>query len=209
MKILLLALLLLLSGCSQKEAAPRTAERVRMEAENERLPEATDTDKAETVPSPQPPPPPAEITLAEVSTPLLDDSASRVENINIACGAVNGIALYPGGAFSFNETVGRRTAENGYQDAPVIVNGHSEQGCGGGVCQVSSTLYMAASAAGLQIDERHPHSHSVPYAPDGMDATVVSGEKDLCFTNNTPNIITLFVWTDGKEVFSKITEKTS
>ncbi len=92
MKILLLALLLLLSGCSQKEAAPRTAERVRMEAENERLPEATDTDKAETVPSPQPPPPPAEITLAEVSTPLLDDSASRVENINIACGAVNGIA---------------------------------------------------------------------------------------------------------------------
>ncbi|MGN1097405.1 MAG: VanW family protein [Clostridia bacterium] len=149
-----------------------------------------------------------EVTLAQASTPLLDQSARRVENINIACGAINGMALYPGGTFSFNTAVGRRTEENGYGDASVIIDGHSEQGCGGGVCQVSSTLYMAALSAGLQIDERHPHSHGVPYAEDGNDATVVYGEKDLVFTNNTDGIITLFTWTDGNKVFSKIIKKT-
>ena len=152
---------------------------------------------------------PADTIIGQASTPLLDDSASRVENINIACGAINGLAIYPGGSFSFNSTVGRRTEANGYRDAPVLVNGHKEKGCGGGVCQVSSTLYMAAMNAGLQIEERHPHSESVAYAPKGMDATVVYGEKDLVFTNNTDKVITLSVWTDGADVFSTITQKIS
>lgn len=152
---------------------------------------------------------PEEITIAEASTELLDDTPARVANINLACGAISGLQLSPGESFSFNNTVGRRTEANGYEDAPVLVDGHKEQGCGGGVCQVSSTLYMAALNAGLQIDERHRHSKSVGYAPDGNDATVVFGQKDLIFTNNTDKTITLFIWTDGISVFSKITQKTS
>lgn len=149
-----------------------------------------------------------EAVISEASTPLLDKSPQRVENINTACGAISGTQIYPGGVFAFNDTVGRRTEENGYGDASVIIDGHSEQGCGGGVCQVSTTIYMAALYASLQIDERHPHSTGVPYAPSDLDATVVYGEKDLIFTNNTDEILTLYVWCDGNNVFSKIMKKT-
>ena len=152
---------------------------------------------------------PEDITIAEASTPLLDDSPVRVENINLACGVISGFNLLPGESFSFNAAVGRRTEANGYGEATILVDGHKEQGCGGGVCQVSSTLYMAALQAGLQIDERHRHSESVAYAPDDNDATVVYGQKDLVFTNNTDKPITLSVWTDGARVFSSITQKSS
>ena len=174
---------------------------------------ADDADKRPPVSSerelPEEPPAPAEVTVGEASTPLLDDGETRVENINLACGAIDGYVMEPGGSFSFNDAVGRRSEEKGYGDAPVIVNGHKEQGCGGGVCQVSSTLYMAALSAGLQIDERHPHSHGVPYAPDGNDATVVFGQKDLAFTNNTDGVLTISMWTDGADVFSTITRKST
>lgn len=207
MKFWIMAILLFLTGCTVKNSQPSTA---RHSEETENAGRASNVIQQEEAPAAEAQPEPssaeADSVLAAVSTPLLDNSAARVENINLACGAVNGIAVYPGGTFSFNDTVGRRTEERGYQDAPVIINGHSEQGCGGGVCQVSTTLYMAAETAGLSIVERHPHSHSVPYAPEGMDATVISGEKDLRFTNNTDNVLILYVWTDGEEVFSKITK---
>ncbi len=195
---LISVLILLLTGCGEKTANENGGAVRRTAVETREIPENDDA-----------PQPPAETVIAQTQTPLLDDSPSRVENINIACGAINGVVLYPGGSFSFNDTVGRRTEANGYGDAPVLVNGHKEEGCGGGVCQVSSTLYMAAVRAGLQIDERHPHSHGVGYAPEGMDATVVFGEKDLAFTNNTDKIITLGIWTDGANVFSQITQKST
>ena len=194
--ILYIILIFMLSGCTGDRSArtPDDGQGARLRTETELpLDEAT----------------PAEVVIGQASTPLLDDSASRVENINIACGSIDGLSIYPGGSFSFNDTVGRRTEANGYGDAPVLVNGHKEEGCGGGVCQVSSTLYMAALDAGLQIDERHSHSESVAYAPKGMDATVVFGEKDLVFTNSTDKVITLSVWTDGSDVFSSITQKSS
>ncbi len=200
---IILSLLFMLESCggnrisengSNSTAKSRSA--VRTEGEADNAERQTETKEEPTV-------------LAEVSTPLLDASEARLDNINIACGAVNGTDILSGGSFSFNDIVGRRTEERGYRDAPVIIDGHSEQGCGGGVCQVSSTLYMAAYSAGLEIVERHPHSSPVPYAPNRMDATVVSGEKDLRFTNNTDSTITIYVWTDGNEVFSKITKKTS
>lgn len=188
--ILCIILTLLLSGCVG-ERSDRTPDTGRLSAETEL------------------PPQPVDVVIGQASTPLLDDSESRVANINLACGSVDGMTVYPGGSFSFNEAVGRRTEANGYVDAPVLVDGHKEDGCGGGVCQVSSTLYMAALDAGLQIDERHSHSKSVAYAPKGMDATVVYGQKDLVFTNNTGKDITLSVWTDGTAVFSSITQKSS
>ncbi len=192
--ILFLILMALISGCAPKTPPVR----------EERGSSVT----AGVLPDePSPPPQPAETVLGEASTALLDDGESRVANIDLACAAINGTTVPPGGSFSFNGTVGRRTEANGYGDAPVIVNGHKEQGCGGGVCQVSSTLYMAALNAGLQIDERHPHSHGVAYAPDGNDATVVFGQKDLAFTNTTDKEITLSMWTEEGAVFSKITQK--
>ncbi len=210
MKILILIVsLIFLSACGEKPYAPEKTSGRTLSASEKREQSRT-APEPEQEPEPQPPAPvyiPEEETIGQAQTPLLDNSASRVENINIACGAINGIVMYPGGSFSFNDTVGSRSEENGYGQAPVIVDGHSEQGCGGGVCQVSSTLYMAVSAAGLQVDERHSHSHKVPYAEKGTDATVVYGEKDLAFTNNTDGVITLFIWTDGTAVFSKITKK--
>ncbi len=157
----------------------------------------------------QNPPPPEYETVSESFTPLLDKSPERLNNINIACGAINGVALYPGGSFSFNEVVGQRTRERGFADAAVIVDGHADTGCGGGICQVSSTLYMSAVKAGLRIDERHPHSHTVPYAPDGNDATVVFGHLDLRFTNNTDSILILCVQVEEDGVFSGIIKKNS
>lgn len=192
MKFFIAVLLLILAGCAQNTADNTRGEVRRAAVTAERK------DEAERY---------VDVTVSQASTPLLDDSASRVENINIACGAINGLALYPGGSFSFNESVGRRTEEKGYRDAPVLVDGHKEQGCGGGVCQVSSTVYMAALDAGLSIDERHAHSDGVAYAPEGRDATVVFGEKDLVFTNNTDEVLTLHAWTDGENVFSSITKK--
>lgn len=200
MKIILCIIAaLILTACGERTASPEEPLRRQISAETEERPQEAQVQ----------PQPPADVLIGQAETPLLDDSASRVENINLACGAINGVVIYPGGSFSFNETVGRRTEANGYGDAPVLVNGHKEDGCGGGVCQVSSTLYMAALEAGLQIDERHPHSHGVGYAPEGKDATVVFGEKDLAFTNNTDKIITLGVWTDGVSVFSQITQKST
>ncbi len=201
MKILLCIIIaLVLSACGQRAASPEgTLHRRQVSVRTEEP-----LQSEESVP-----PQPVEVLIGQAETPLLDDSSNRVENINLACGAINGMVLYPGGSFSFNDAVGRRTEANGYGDAPVLVNGHKEDGCGGGVCQVSSTLYMAALEAGLQIDERHPHSHGVAYAPEGKDATVVFGEMDLAFTNNTDKIITLGAWTDGASVFSTITQKST
>lgn len=187
--ILILIIALTLTSCTGK-----------LDTENRRSRLSVRTDTVEI---------PDEITIAEAYTELLDNSPSRVSNINLACNAINGLELEPGGSFSFNRAVGRRTEAKGYMDAPVLIDGHKEQGCGGGICQVSSTLYIAALNAGLQIDERHRHSESVAYAPDGNDATVVYGEKDLIFTNNTDKPVTLSVWTDGAYVFSSITQKSS
>lgn len=198
MKFLIFTLIVLLSGCGvQKDKAKNTKVASEHKSYHRQV----------SLPQEEQEPIYTETTLGEAATPLLDNSAARVENINIACGAINGISISPGESFSFNDTVGKRTAERGFQDAKVIVDGHSDMGCGGGVCQVSSTLHMAAVNAGLQIDERHPHSHAVPYAPDGGDATVVSGEKDLRITNSTQNIIILYIWVQEDNVFSKITQK--
>ncbi len=193
LKIILAALTLLLSACTDT-AEP---EQTRVAA----LPDAEKASLSGDVGSY------TDTLLASASTPLPDSSASRVNNIRLACASVNGSVLYPGGSFSFNSAVGAVTEENGYTDAPVIKDGHKATGCGGGICQVSSTLYMAVLNSGLSVAERHAHSASVPYAPEGLDATVVSGEKDFCFTNNTGNILSLRMWTDGEAVFSEIYQK--
>ncbi len=111
-------------------------------------------------------------------------SGERYKNISVACGSINNTVLWPGEEFSFNETTGPRTAERGYLPAPIIISGSFDIGYGGGVCQVSSTLYNAALKAHLAIVERHAHSKPIHYVPPGKDATVSYGDQDLRFRNN-------------------------
>lgn len=115
----------------------------------------------------------------------------RAHNIVLSAQAINGKVIFPGEIFSFNEIVGERTKERGYQKAQVIVQGEFAEDIGGGICQVSSTLFNAADLQGIQIIERYTHSRSVPYVPPGRDATVSWWGPDFVFKNmyNEPIVI--------------------
>jgi len=117
--------------------------------------------------------------------------SSRVNNIAAAAEAINGVVIPPGFTFSFNETVGPRTEENGYEEALVIVKNEFVEGVGGGVCQASTTLYNAALRANLDIKERYKHSKLVNYVPPGLDAAVAFGFLDLKLSNNTESYLVI------------------
>jgi vancomycin resistance protein YoaR len=121
-----------------------------------------------------------------------DDSPGRVENLEIASEAVNGTFLAPGEVFSFNALA----APLEYHDTKVIVGGRVDTAEGGGLCQVSSTLYMAANYAGLDVIERHPHYAELPYIRPGFDATVWFGALDMKFENTSPGYILIQQWVD-------------
>ena len=115
--------------------------------------------------------------------------ANRINNIKVASGKLNDVLLRPGERLSFNGTVGRRTIEGGFKDAPVYKNGKHDHGVGGGICQVSTTLYNACLLGNLKIVQRSNHSLPVAYVPLGRDATVDYGSKDLVVENNYPTPI--------------------
>ncbi|HEY8500105.1 MAG TPA: VanW family protein [Clostridia bacterium] len=112
-----------------------------------------------------------------------ENDRSRSVNIRLAVEAINGTILLPGDSFSFNETVGKRTADKGYHLANIYTSDGIAAGVGGGVCQVSSTLYNAVLEANLKVTERSPHMYAVQYVPLGRDAAVSYGTEDLQFTN--------------------------
>ena len=117
---------------------------------------------------------------------VYDASASgRTTNLRLACQAINGTVLQPGETFSFNDVVGERTAEKGYQEGVIYISGNSEPALGGGVCQVASTIYYCAMYADLEIVHREPHMFFVTYVPGGLDATVYWGSIDFQFKNST------------------------
>ena len=120
--------------------------------------------------------------LASYTTYYNPDDKGRSSNIQLACKRIHGVTVQPYGEFSFNKTVGKRTRSAGFQDAKIIIDGEFVIGVGGGVCQVSTTLYNAALLAGLKITESHPHSLSVSYVPPSRDA-MVSSESDFSFFN--------------------------
>ena len=109
----------------------------------------------------------------------------RSTNVELAAKSINGKVLMPGEVFSYNATVGPRTAERGFKVATIFVGGETAQGLGGGICQTSSTLYSAVLHADLDIVERTNHSLKVTYVPNGMDATVSWGSLDFKFKNST------------------------
>ena len=136
----------------------------------------------------------AEISTKEIgsfTTYFTESNKERSYNILLAARAVNNRVIFPGEKFSFNKVVGERTKEKGYKRAPVIVKGELAEDIGGGICQVSSTLFNAVNLKGIQIVERYSHSRRVPYVPPGKDATVSWWGPDFVFKNeyNHPILI--------------------
>lgn len=121
--------------------------------------------------------------VASFNTTIIDYDENRINNIRLAAAKVNDYILKPNGVFSFNKVVGKREYEKGYRKAAVLVQGEKDEDIGGGVCQLSSTIYNAALQSGLKIIERHSHSGDVHYVPKGQDAAVSYGAKDLKFKN--------------------------
>jgi len=123
--------------------------------------------------------------VSSFSTSYNPQKVNRSRNIELAAKAIDGYLLPPGEIFSFNQVVGPRTKERGYDEADVILNKRFVPDVGGGVCQVSTTLYNAVLRANLEIIERHPHSILIRYVEPGMDAAVAYGSLDFVFRNNT------------------------
>lgn len=128
--------------------------------------------------------------LGSYTTSYTTSSAARVANVENGTRLVNGVTLYPGETFSMLDLVTPFTESNGYQMAGSYLNGLVVDSLGGGICQVSTTLYNAVLRAELEISQRSSHSMSVAYVPISADAAIAeSAGKDFCFTNNTDNPI--------------------
>ena len=123
--------------------------------------------------------------ISTCATTFRTEEKNRTVNLKLAAAAINGRILQPGEEFSFNQTVGPRTPEKGYLPATIFVGQTKVEDYGGGICQVSSTLYNAVLSAELKVSERHSHSLPVDYVPKGFDATVNFGTLDFRFQNNT------------------------
>ena len=121
--------------------------------------------------------------LAEFSTKFSTNDSNRVTNIVLSAKATSDVLLMPGEEFSYNNLTGKRTKSNGYKDAPVIINGKLEQDVGGGVCQVSSTLFNSVLYSGLDVTSRRNHSLKSSYVSIGRDAMVSDGGSDFRFKN--------------------------
>jgi len=125
--------------------------------------------------------------IATYTTNFSSANRPRVVNIQILAKALDGTLVPPGGTFSFNETIGPRTAAKGYQEAPAIVAGRLVPQIGGGICQVGTTLFNTVFESGLPVVERRNHSFYISSYPKGRDATVAWGGPDIKFKNDTDN----------------------
>lgn len=148
----------------------------------------------------------SEYISVQFDTSFKGSSSSRIFNIQKGADLINGTKLAPGETFSTNDTLGVRTLSRGWKEANAYVSGTTEIQAGGGVCQLSSTLYNAAVKADLKIVSRRNHSMPVSYIDKGLDATInsVGNMIDFKFSNNTDNDIVIFSWTEGKNVYFKI-----
>ena len=122
--------------------------------------------------------------LSQYSTSYSTKNQKRTTNLRLAANKINGTVLMPGETFSYNKVVGERTIAAGYQEAPIYVSGKVVDGLGGGICQITTTLYNAVVYANLEIVERSNHQFVPSYAPASRDATVVYGSIDFKFKNN-------------------------
>ena len=136
--------------------------------------------------------------LSSFSTSFKSSNSNRSTNSRLCASKINGVVLMPGETFSFNSTVGKRTPEAGYKEAPAYLNGKTIMDYGGGICQVSSTLYNAVLYSNLEITERYNHGYQPSYVKSGLDATVSWGGPDFKFTNNRNYPIKIMTDTSNK-----------
>lgn len=123
--------------------------------------------------------------ISTFTTDYASTNKPRVNNIHTLADALDGTLIPPGGTFSFNDTIGERTAEKGYQEANAIVNGKLVPQLGGGICQVGTTIFNTVFFSGLPVVERKNHSQYISHYPTGRDATVSWGGPDFKFKNDT------------------------
>ncbi len=146
--------------------------------------------------------------IATGHTAFAGSPANRRHNIQVAANRYNGVLIAPGETFSFNDNLGEVDGKSGYKLELVIKSTGTVPEYGGGVCQVSSTLYKGALLAGLPIVERYPHSYAVSYYAQidgyGLDSTIYPGVKDLKFANDTPGSILLQAVVDGDHLYIKV-----
>lgn len=141
---------------------------------------------------------------AEAFTQIYDKSENRMNNLRLAAMAIDGTVVDINEVFSFNAAVGKRSEERGYKKAPVIVEEKREYDYGGGVCQLSSTIFQAVKKAGLDVVERHEHKKEVDYAKKGEDAAVDYDTLDLKFVNNTYRKVIINAEVDDEIVLVRI-----
>lgn len=142
--------------------------------------------------------------LSDVTTRFSPKKVARTANVRLSAKLVNGTILNPGEVFSYNETVGPRTAARGFKEASIFSQGEVVDGIGGGICQTSSTIYMAAVKANMETVERSNHSFYVDYAPKGEDATVVYGSLDYKFKNTSEYPIKIVATSENNWIRVKI-----
>ena len=138
--------------------------------------------------------------IVSFTTYFSEANQARVNNIRQVASILDGMIVRPGATFSFNESVGPRTKAAGFDEAPVIRDGVLTPGVGGGICQVSTTLFNAAFFAGLPVVERRPHSFYIDHYPVGRDATVSYGAVDLKFRNDSDKVILISVQATDRSV---------
>lgn len=161
--------------------------------------------------------------ISMFKTTFRTSEENRSDNIRLACKRLDGTVIRPGETFSMNMALGERKAENGYKEAPVILKNELVDGIGGGVCQVTTTLYNAVLLGGLKVIERSPHSIPLGYVKPGQDATISGNEIDFKFQNDSASPVyisadatkgTIYIrllskiWEDGRKIrlVSKINE---
>lgn len=145
--------------------------------------------------------------ISDFHTQFSLDDKNRGDNIRLACNRINSRILMPGEVFSMNETLGPRTLENGYKEAPIIFQNELVQGTGGGICQVTTTLYNTVLKAKLKVLERSHHSMPLAYVSPGQDATIAEDSIDFKFQNSNNYPICLNTEVIGGKIIMRLLGK--
>jgi vancomycin resistance protein YoaR len=145
------------------------------------------------------------VVISSFATSVAHQSFEVRQNISVACSRLDGMLLAPGKVFSFNETVGEGSPANGFSRGQVLYMDETRMEPGGGLCQVSSTLFNALLVAGFRVVERHRHYQPVSYVPLGLDATIKYGKKDLRMRNPHNQTMRIVTYMNEKSLVIKIT----
>jgi len=142
--------------------------------------------------------------ISSYTTSFNRNDVNRTDNIKLACSRIDNKILLPGEEFSMNEELGPRTLANGYKQAPIIFKNELVPGTGGGVCQVSSTLYNTVLLAGLKVTEREHHSMTLSYISPGRDATITEDSIDFKFVNDLDHPVAISAQVSGNKLIIRI-----